>query len=138
MLFCLSYLFPGKIGSKIRKILTLALGVVIVYAVCWALILKEMKFNPKSGMMSNENILNQEIEVVNNSYAGIELLDIDFYNEDDKKLEKTSEGLPIYVKGKSSGTFRIFVYYEKFKAVEVSVRILGLKKKFKQDIPEKK
>lgn len=138
MLFCLSYLCPGKTGSRIRKVLTVFFGLALIYAVCWALILKELKFNPKSAVINEEGILKQEIEVQNNSYAGIELIDLDFYNEEDEKLEKTSEGLPAFIKSKSSEDIKINLKYMKFKAVELKVRILGLTKKFKQDIPEKK
>ena len=138
MLFCLSYLFPGKIGARIRSFFIIAFGLVLIYAVCWALTLKELKFNPRSSMMTEDGILNMEIEIQNNAYIGINLLNVDFYNKENEKIEKTSEGLPLYIAGKSSKAFKMFLTFEEFKAVEITVKIMQLTKKFKQDIPSPK
>jgi hypothetical protein len=137
MLFCLARFIPGKAGIVIRKLLTLFIFFVVVYAVAWAMILKSLKFNPKAGTVTNQT-LNQEIEVENNSYGSIELIDLDFYGMNDAKIPKTSEGLPLNIESKQSKNFKIWLNYEQFQSIEMRVKIMGLTKTFKQKIPENK
>lgn len=136
MLFCLSYLCPGKTGSIVRKFSILLLGIVLVYAVCWALVLKGLKFNPISAVVKDQQFLVQEIQIENTSYLPIELIDLNFYSQESTVVEKTTEGLPASIKSMGYENIKIITQFVKFEYIEICVRIMGLKKSFKQKIPK--
>ncbi|ELA41459.1 uncharacterized protein VICG_01564 [Vittaforma corneae ATCC 50505] len=136
-MLCLSCLLPGKLGKSVRKIATLVFGVVLVYAVCWALILKGLDFKMQGANLADQKLV-LDFLVKNNSFGDITLKNLDFYNNEDEKVNKKTDDLPLLIKKFSAEPLKIGFSLDEYKSVELTVRILGLQKKFKTKINEKR
>lgn len=135
-MLCLSCLLPGKLGKSVRKLAVLIFGMALVYTICWAVILKGLDFK-----MQGTNLVDQmlvlDFLVKNDSFGDITLKNLDFYNNEDEKVGKKTSDLPLVIRKFSSEPLRVGFLLDEYKTVEMTIKILGLQKKFKTKINKK-
>lgn len=129
-MFCLSYLLPGVFGKFTRKITMLAFIFSFLYIASWVLILKGLDFKVDSAENAGENLI-LGFQVKNTSFGNINLIDLDFYNYNDMKVPKSTADLPLLIKSFSSELLTIAFQIDQYDKVELTVKVLGLKRKFK-------
>lgn len=133
-MLCLGYFLPGKAGKIFRRIFIPITGILLAYAICWAMILKGLDFSMKSADLIDQSAVLLNLDVKNTSFGDINLIDLNFYNEDDDKVNKSTSDLPLFIGRFSSSPLSISFDIDEYKKVELTVRILGLKKTFKTDM----
>ncbi|KAM0680817.1 hypothetical protein GINT2_001091 [Glugoides intestinalis] len=129
-MFCLSYLLPGALGKFARKITILAFLFSTLYIASWVFILKGLDFKVNNVENLGDKLI-LEFLVKNTSFGNIDLIDLDFYNHDDEKVPKITNDLPLFIKRFSSETLKIAFLIDQYHKVELTVKVLGLKRKFK-------
>lgn len=136
-MLCLGYFLPGKLGKVFRRVFIPITGVLLAYAVCWAMILKGLDFSMKSAELVDQSTVLLNLDVKNTSFGDINLIDLDFYNQDNNKVGKSSDDLPLLIRRFSSSPLSIAFDIDEYKQVELTVRILGIRKSFKTDMKKK-
>lgn len=132
-MLCLSCLIPGKAGVIIRKISTLLFCVGLCYVVCWVIIAKGLNFKMQSADLVDQNLV-LNILVENNSFGSINLKDLNFYNDEDQLIPKRTADLPMLIEKFSSKPLKLTSKLDEFRFVELTIKILGLQKKFKTKV----
>lgn len=129
-MLCLSFLLPGKAGKIIRKILMPIGAAVILYALCWALILKGLSMEPISSF-SDEDTISVKIRAVNRSLGSIEIVDMNVYDEKGRMVPKRTEDLPVLVPSRESRDIQLYFESAEFDSVELTVKVLLLQRKLR-------
>lgn len=129
-MLCLSFLLPGKAGKIIRKIFMPIGAAVILYALCWALILKGLSMEPISSF-SDEDTISVKIRAVNRSLGSIEIVDMNVYDEKGRMVPKRTEDLPVLVPSRESRDIQLYFESAEFDSVELTVKVLLLQRKFR-------
>lgn len=101
-----------------------------LYIASWVLILKGLDFKVDSAENAGENLI-LGFQVKNTSFGNINLIDLDFYNYNDMKVPKSTADLPLLIKSFSSELLTIAFQIDQYDKVELTVKVLGLKRKFK-------
>lgn len=129
-MLCLSFLFPGKIGKILRKISLLLVFISLIYVLSWVAILKGLDFKMQNSDIADNKVV-LDFLVQNSSLGNINLIDLDFYNQEGKKVQKKSDDLPLKIERFSTEPLKIMFAIDDYKSVELYLEILYLKKKFK-------
>lgn len=103
---------------------------VILYALCWALILKGLSMEPISSF-SDEDTISVKIRAVNRSLGSIEIVDMNVYDEKGRMVPKRTEDLPVLVPSRESRDIQLYFESAEFDSVELTVKVLLLQRKFR-------
>lgn len=130
-MLCLSLLVPGKAGRVVRRILVPVGAAIILYALCWALILKGLNMKPTDSFVDEDGLIYVGLRVTNKSFGDIEIIDLNVYDKDDRMVAKSTEDLPTLVPKYGSKNIQFLFEPAEFDSVELTVKALFLQRKFK-------
>lgn len=97
------------------------------------MILKEFSLNPVAVEIEND-LFKIVLKAKNKSIVSIELLDLNLYDSENNMVKKSSEDIPSLISPFSNKYLTIFFENKDFKSVEVVLKTLLIKKKFKNSL----
>lgn len=133
-MLCLSFLIPGKAGRIIRRVLVTIGAVVILYALCWALILKGLSLEPTDSFIDKDGFILVDLKASNKSFGDIEIIDLNVYDKGGKIASKYTEDLPTIVPKYGSRDIRFSFEPVELDSVELTVKTLFLQRRFKNKL----
>ncbi|KAI5171273.1 hypothetical protein PAEPH01_1616 [Pancytospora epiphaga] len=132
-MLCLTLLLPGKIGHFVRRAVLVLFGLVLIYAVSWGYIMSSIQFK-----VHKENVIGKTLHLTfslkNRSFGNVVFEDMNLINNQEKKVTKKIKGFPFFVPRYSDKTVNAAFAVDKYNAIEMRFRTMGIGHTFKNNI----
>lgn len=132
-MLCLSLLLPGKVGRIVRRVLFPIFSIVLLYAIIWIIIMKCVKFESTSQSVQGKNLV-LTINVKNETFAGVEIRDMNIVNKDGEYVKKILYNFPVKVPRYSEKKMMMKFALDDYKKVETTVKTLYNQYTFKNNV----